>query len=71
MHRFFFCAESANRVECVLQLKADTEAAAAVIRGKNEKRAGKRIREEARHEAEKETLATKGLNPYKVGCVQQ
>ncbi|CAM9207030.1 unnamed protein product, partial [Laminaria digitata] len=56
----------AQRVECVLQLKADTEAAAALLRGKNEKRAGKRIREEARHEAEKEMLATKGLNPYKV-----
>lgn len=54
------------RIECVLQLKADTEAAAALIRGKNEKREGKRIREEAKHEAEKEMLATKGLNPYKV-----
>ena len=50
----------------MLQLKADTEAAAAIIRGKNEKRAGKRIREEAKHEAEKEKLATKGLNPYKL-----
>ncbi|CBJ27963.1 conserved unknown protein [Ectocarpus siliculosus] len=56
----------AQRVECVLQLKADTEAAAALIRGANERNAAEKLREEAAHEAEKEHLAAKGLNPYKV-----
>ncbi|CAN0059637.1 unnamed protein product, partial [Ectocarpus sp. 12 AP-2014] len=56
----------AQRVECVLQLKADTEAAAALIRGSNEKNAAEKLRKEAAHEAEKEHLAAKGLNPYKV-----
>ncbi|CAB1100550.1 unnamed protein product [Ectocarpus sp. CCAP 1310/34] len=56
----------AQRVECVLQLKADTEAAAALIRGANERNAAEKLREEAAHEAEKEILAAKGLNPYKV-----
>lgn len=54
------------RVEAVLQLKADTEAAAAVIRGSNERRAAEKAREEVDHEAEKEQLTAKGLNPYKV-----
>lgn len=54
-------------VECVLQLKADTEAAAALIRGENERRAAERLQEEAEHEAEKDQLTAKGLNPYKVG----
>lgn len=54
-----------DRVECVLQLKADTESAAALIRGANERRAAERLREEAEHEAEKAHLTTKGLNPYK------
>lgn len=57
----------AIRVECVLQLKADTEAAAALIRGENERREAERQREEAEHEAEKDQLAAKGLNPYKAG----
>lgn len=55
-----------HRVECVLQLKADTEAAAALIRGQNERRAAETARQETEHEAEKEQLAAKGLNPYKV-----
>lgn len=50
----------------MLQLKADTEAAAALIRGANERNAAAKLREEAAHEAEKEHLAAKGLNPYKV-----
>lgn len=49
----------------MLQLKADTESAAALIRGANERRAAEKLREEAEHEAEKEHLTTKGLNPYK------
>lgn len=53
------------RVECVLQLKADTEAAAALIRGSNERRAADKVREEEEHEAEKDQLTAKGLNPYK------
>lgn len=53
-------------MECVLQLKADTEAAAALIRGANERNTAEKLREEAAHEAEKEYLAAKGLNPYKV-----
>ncbi|CAM9167315.1 unnamed protein product, partial [Hapterophycus canaliculatus] len=55
-----------QRVECVLQLKADTEAAAALIRGANERRVAEQLREEAEHEAEKGELAAKGHNPYKV-----
>lgn len=54
------------RVEAVLQLKADTEAAAAKIRGENKLRAAARTREEAEHEREKAKIAAKGLNPYKV-----
>lgn len=57
------------RVECVLQLKSDTEAAAALIRGQNERRVVEAARLEAEHEAEKEQLAAKGLNPYKV-CIR-
>lgn len=49
----------------MLQLKADTESAAALIRGANERRAAEKLREEAEHEAEKAHLTTKGLNPYK------
>lgn len=49
----------------MLQLKADTESAAALIRGANERRAAERLREEAEHEAEKDRLTNKGLNPYK------
>lgn len=52
-------------MECILQLKADTEAAAALIRGANERRAADKLREEEEHEAEKDQLTAKGLNPYK------
>lgn len=55
------------RVGAVLQLKADTEAAAAAIRGENERRAVESARQEARQEREKGRLTAKGLNPYKVG----
>lgn len=55
----------------MLQLKADTEAAAALIRGENERRAAERLREEEEHEAEKDQLAAKGLNPYKAGTPTQ
>lgn len=54
-----------NRVECILQLKADTEAAAVTIRGSNERRAELQRMKEEEHEAEKNELFTKGLNPYK------
>lgn len=49
----------------MLQLKADTESAAAFIRGANERRAADKFREEQEHEAEKDQLTAKGLNPYK------
>lgn len=61
---FFLCQYC--RVEAVLQLKADTEAAAAFVRGRNERRAEARAKEDAEHEAEREQLAAKGLNPYQV-----
>lgn len=50
----------------MLQLKADTEVAAALIRGSNEKRNAQKLREERDHESAKEKLFTEGLNPYKV-----
>ncbi|CAM9586857.1 unnamed protein product, partial [Sphacelaria rigidula] len=50
----------------ILQLKSDTEAAASLIRGSNERRSAERARKDAAHEAEREQLAAKGLNPYKV-----
>lgn len=50
----------------MLQLKANTEAAAARIRSSNERRAREKAFKEAEHEREKEQLAARGLNPYEV-----
>jgi hypothetical protein len=55
-----------ERLEVVLQLKADTAAAAEVIRGKNASLARRRLVLEEAHKQEHDELLQQGKNPYVV-----
>jgi hypothetical protein len=59
-------ADHAHRVDAVLSLKANSDAAFAKLKGANERRAKRQEAIDAERKAEFAALETKGENPYKV-----